>query len=126
MKNEPRVYSTSKQAIRYRQVRYGFVTRGFRHYILSADFAHGLLPIPDVDVVCGKRGWDRLVRHWRCALHVYDHDNYEALQMSRSCPLRRSWFPYFPPFVPWEPLRLHGPSPSQVQAYVSTEHRLSL
>ena len=74
MRNEPLVYALSKRVTRYRQLRYGFVTRGFRRYIQSADFVHSVLAIPDVDLICGKRGWDRLVRHWRRGLHEYDHD----------------------------------------------------
>jgi hypothetical protein len=65
-------YDAAKRATRYRQIRYGLVTHGFRCYIQGPDFAHNVLPIPNVDMVCGKRSWDAWVRFWRRALHCYD------------------------------------------------------
>lgn len=57
---------------RYQQVRIGMRTLGFKRYIHSPDFTWDVLPIPDTSVPYSKRAWDRVVRHWRRSLHLYD------------------------------------------------------
>ena len=66
--------ATHQQSIknRYQQVRIGMRTLGFKRYIHSPDFTRDVLPIPDTSVPYSKRAWDRVVRHWRRSLHLYD------------------------------------------------------
>ena len=78
---------------RYRQVRIGMQTQGFKRYIRSLDFGRDVLPIPDTSVPCSKRAWDSVLRHWRRSLHLYDDARPSLVAVARGPVSKRRHTP---------------------------------